>query len=42
MAKMKHPDSDLEVEATPDSQGMYASQGWVRVDGKPAVEPDKK
>lgn len=40
MAKMKHPDSDLTIEAAPDKQAMYASQGWERVDGKPAPEPD--
>lgn len=41
MAKMKHPESAVVVDATPDTQAMYASQGWERVDGKPAPEPTK-
>lgn len=28
MAKMIHPDSKLTVDAEPERQAMYLSQGW--------------
>lgn len=41
MAKMTHPDTTLVVDATPEAQAMYETQGWTRVDGKPAPKSDQ-
>lgn len=40
MAKMSHPDSSLTVDAAPDAQAMYASQGWTRDDHKTPANVD--